>query len=567
MATAAVTSNQSGTPITGIIRTKILSLFDPGAHEDYDAERAQSIVRLVVVPLFCVYMVPIIFGGGYSQTVETVFLIWFFTYLVVATSLLWWIIRQPGEFLWRRMFSMLLDYSAITFALSVGGEELLPIYSMLLWVTVGNGLRFGPRYLLIATGFALVSLALTTYWSFFWKENLYVALTLGLTTLLVPAYIHRLLTRVHKAYHAATEANLAKSRFLAQASHDLRQPIHAISLFTACLHDAGLGREEQQMVENIERSLQSVSSLFRSLLDISTLESGKVVPNMTAISIGRLIEDNARQNSQAAEWAKVDLRTVASSCHVRTDGVLLTTMVQNIVNNALKYAAGRPVLIGCRRSNGRLKIEIHDQGVGISGEHLQRVFEEFYQVRERGGKDVEGVGLGLSIVRRLAPLMDLSVSMRSVPGKGTAVVIDGLEIVPTPKSLPKSASAKPYSVMSGLKVLLVEDSEDVLLATATLLEKWGCIVDARTAPPNELTQCDILITDFDLGEGRTGTDCIAQVRMLTGGPVAAVVMTGHDESRVRAELDDSEIPILAKPVRPAELRSILSAHALLTDNR
>jgi signal transduction histidine kinase/CheY-like chemotaxis protein len=549
------------------IRAQVASLFDTAGGENYDAERAQATVRLVIVLAFNGYMMPIIFGGSYSSAVETTFLTAFIVYMPTAVFLLWWVVRRPGEFLLRRLLSMALDYSAITFAMSVGGEALLPVYSALLWVTVGNGVRFGPRYLVIATGFALISLAVTTYWSAFWQDNFYVVLTLVLTTLLVPAYIHRLLTRVHGAYQAAMEANLAKSRFLAQASHDLRQPIHAISLFTACLRDAGLDREGRQMVENIERSLQSVSSLFRSLLDVSTLDSGKVAPIMEAIPVGKLIEDNVRQNAQAAEWARVTLRFVSSSCYVRADAALLSTMIQNIVNNALKYAAGRPVLIGCRRSRGRLRIEIHDQGGGIREEYLPRVFDEFYRVRERGDKDVEGVGLGLSIVRRLAELMGLSVSIHSGPDKGTTVVIAGLEIMPAPAVSTRSAVARPSSVIAGMRILLVEDDEEVLLATSTLLRKWGCVVHARTTPPVERTDYEILLTDYDLGEGKTGADCIAQVRRLNEHPVSAVIMTGHNEQRVRAELDDKTIPILAKPVRPAELRSILNARALLVHRR
>jgi signal transduction histidine kinase/CheY-like chemotaxis protein len=546
---------------------RIRRFFDRADRKDYDAERAQAVVRFIVVLVFNAYMMPIIFGGSYAPAVEAAFLIAFLVYMPTAALILWWVIRRPGEFLLRRLFSMTLDYSAITFAMSIGGEALLPVYAALLWVTVGNGVRFGPRYLVIATGLALLSLALATYWNIFWRENPYIVLTLVLTTLLVPTYINRLLARMHGAYHAAMEANLAKSRFLAQASHDLRQPIHAISLFTACLRDAGLGGEERQMVENIERSLQSVSSLFRSLLDISTLDSGKVVPSMEAVPIRKLIEDNIRQNSQAAEWSRVTLHAVPSSCYVRVDAALLATMIQNIVNNAMKYADGKAVLIGCRRNHGRLRIEVHDRGRGIAEEYLPRVFEEFYRVRQRGDKDVEGVGLGLSIVRRLALLMGLSVTMHSVPGKGTIVGIAGLEIVPAPAIPPKSAGATSVSAIAGLRILLVEDDEEVLLATATLLRKWGCIVHGLTEPPEESIGCDVLITDFDLGEGRTGTDCIAQVRRLNACPVTAVVMTGHDETRVRDELDDKDIPILAKPVRPAELRSVLTAEALRVGRR
>jgi CheY-like chemotaxis protein/anti-sigma regulatory factor (Ser/Thr protein kinase) len=270
-----------------------------------------------------------------------------------------------------------------------------------------------------------------------------------------------------------------------------------------------------------------------------------------------------QQNSRTAEWAGVNLKVVHCNLYVQTDPTLLTTMIQNIITNAIKYAGNGPVLIGCRRRGGLLAVEIHDRGPGIGREHLDRVFEEFYQVRERGDKDVEGVGLGLPIVRRLSRLLGLNVHIRSRKGYGTAVIIEDLQIIPAPKQI--SGSSRPYvpvSVMEGLRVLLVEDDEDVLVATASLLEKWGCVVQAETTVPECEAHCDVVITDFDLGAKTTGADCIARVRAMNRRKVPAVIMTGHDENRVREELGDQEIPVLAKPVRPTELRSLVIAIAI-----
>lgn len=154
--------------------------------------------------------------------------------------------------------------------------------------------------------------------------------------------------------------------------------------------------------------------------------------------------------------------------------------------------------------------------------------------------------------------MGLSVTIRSRLGKGTAVAIEGLQLMPAPPAPAKPKASTP-SVINGLRVLLVEDDRDVLQATAMLLEKWGCIVQAETAPPQRIAGCDVLITDFDLGEKKTGAECIALVRKLAQQAVPTIVMTGHDETRVRQELGDPSIPILAKPVRPAEMRSVLTA--------
>ncbi|RWX81021.1 hybrid sensor histidine kinase/response regulator [Neorhizobium lilium] len=530
--------------------------------EDYDTEKAQALVRIIIVAAAIIYVVPMtILGAARIELREPVLFIcgYFFPFSLAAY---WWIIKRPGVNRLRRTITITHDLGALTYTIALGGPALLPLFAIILWVTVGNGLRFGPAYLKASTATSLAGIAAITYFNPYWRANPFMVLTFAATTLLVPAYIYVLLGRLRKAYEAAQEASLSKSRFLAQASHDLRQPIHAISLFTACLRDANLQPKELQMVENIDRSLQSVSRLFKSLLDISTLDSGRVTPKYEKIAIAEVIEDVLRQNYETAQLSGVELRVVTCSAIVEVDRALFTTMLQNIVNNAIKYAAGRIILVGCRRRFGRLAVQVYDQGPGIPVEHQTKVFEEFYQVRERGDKDVEGVGLGLPIVRRLGRLLDIEVDMRSVPGKGTCMTLGNLPIVRKQARSEMKTLAGQSTTVSGLRVLLVEDDEAVLAATASLLRKWGCEVQAELAIPEELEECDLLITDFDLGGGITGTDCIRSIRERSGKDVPVVVMSGHDEARVREDLGSADIPILSKPVRPAELRSIIVVKAL-----
>ena len=548
----------------GGLHAKLADLFVTRNDRPNDAERAQATFRLGAATLFTIVMLSVFSSRGDTAFTTTQVVLSFSSYILVSALVLLWIVKRPGENLLRRAISMVSDYIAVGGIMTFGGAVLLPAYAPLLWVTVGYGLHFGSRYLIASTCMALASILVTAYCNPFWRENPYVTITLILTTVLVPAYAYSLLERVYAAFNAAREANVAKSRFLAQASHDLRQPIHAISLFTACLRDTGLDREQKQMVENIDRSLQSVSRLFRSLLDISTLDSGKVTPFFEPVALKDLFEDIVRQNSEAAQWAGVELRMVPTRAYVTIDAALITTILQNVVSNALKYAPGRPVLIGCRRRHGGLAIEVYDRGNGIAAHHLAKVFDEFYQVRERGDRDVDGVGLGLPIVKRLTQLMGLSAFLRSVPGRGTTVVIEGLRIASqTAAAKPKSEGPRP--AIDGLRVLLVEDDEDVLLATATLLRKWGCVVDPQLSIPDEVSACDLIVTDFDLGAQVTGTECIKRVRNRLGHAVPAIVMTGHDENRVRDDLGDPEIAILAKPIRPAELRSIMTTEKLKID--
>src|SRR5690606_13737048 len=195
-----------------------------------------------------------------------------------------------------------------------------------------------------------------------------------------------------------------------------------------------------------------------------------------------------------------------------------------------------------------LSVSVFDRGPGIPEEHQAKVFEEFYQVRERGDRDVEGVGLGLPIVKRLAKLLQLQVRLRSTPGHGTSVTLAGIPIATAPVVAGRPTPRATASV-EGLQIVLVEDDEAVLNATASLLRRWGCEVRAVQSAPARLDSCDLIITDFDLGARMTGADCIAKVRELAGWAVPAVVMSGHDPSRVREDLADDRIPILSKPVR------------------
>ncbi len=528
---------------------------------EHDSEEVkQAVVRVIISGLAVFYIAPTTYSG-LRIAPPTGITILFLFYFPFSCFVWWWMKTCPSDRPWRRTIAIFCDMPALTYSMSIGGATMLPIFALLLWVAVGNGLRFGPRYLVASTVMALVSIAVATVFNAYMRQNPYIVVTLTATAVLVPAYIYVLLDRVHRAYQAAQEANMSKSRFLAQASHDLRQPVHAISLFTACLRDANLRASELQMVDNIDRSLQSVSRLFKSLLDVSTLDSGKVVPGYETIAIAEILDDILQQNSEAAQVNDCKLRVGSCNGIVITDRALLTTMLQNIVNNAIKYAPGRSIVIGCRRQNGTLAVQVYDQGPGISEEHQLRVFEEFYQVRARGDRDVDGVGLGLPIVRRLANLMDMQVRLRSVPGRGTCVTLAGLKVSSKQLSATPPVTRTPRNIgfVTGLRVLLVEDDEAVLRATASLLRKWGCEVQEEINVPAQPGLWDLVITDFDLGEGRTGSDCIVAVRTMVGWSLPAVVMSGHDATRVRDELSDDGIPILSKPVRPAELRSIIMA--------
>lgn len=531
------------------------------ASPQYDVERAQAVVRLVIAPIAIGYTLVMHLRSAIDPTLAGWILL--LESLFLAASLALWndIRRRPGNHPVRRVLTMLSDYTCITLTIAIGGEPMLPVYAILIWVTVGYGLRYGSSYLLLATVLATLSLLIIASISAYWQSQPYLIITLLLTTLMVPAYMHALLKRSRLAAEAEQAANRAKSQFLAQASHDLRQPIHSISLFTACLRDSSLDGEQHRLVENIDKSLNSVARLFRTILDMYSLDSGKVVAHLEPVPLQGLLRQLIQQNTEAARWAGVEIRLHCPNLYVHADQGLLTTMLQNLLTNALKYAPGQPMLIGCRRRGATLSIEFYDKGRGIAEAHLENIFEEFYRVRQARDSDVEGMGLGLTIVRRLGKLMNLQVRIRSVEGKGTLAAIDGLQLASAPAqqaAAPLVKSQAP-SMLNGLRVCLIEDDNNVLLATATLLKKWGCVVDTHTSLPDVAGDIDLVVTDFDLGLEASGADCIAHVRALTARQVPAIIMTGHDVRRVQEAVGDDEIPILSKPVQPAELRSLLVA--------
>ncbi|MCB2252203.1 hybrid sensor histidine kinase/response regulator [Pseudomonas chlororaphis] len=523
-----------------------------------NSELDQANLRIIVASCALVYVGALGFLPGQQVATYLPIVIYISLFLLLSVVLRQAIVRWPGHYPARRVLGMVHDYTGTSFGLVVGGDAALPLYAVMVWVNLGNGMRFGSRYLAIATVLALLALVIVYRLTPAWQAHPFMVLMLLITSTVIPVYAHLLLERTRKASEEAIAANLEKSRFLAQASHDLRQPIHSIGLFTACLRESPLGEEERRLVDNIDRSLLNVSQLFRSILDLYILDNGRVQPSFQSLDLGQFLAEQVRENAEAARWAGVELRLRPCSHWVRVDPALLATMVQNVLSNCFKYAAQRPVLIGVRRRGAGLAIVIYDQGRGIAEEHLPNLFEEFYRVRELRDKDVEGVGLGLSIVKRLGQLMGLDVAIRSRLGHGTAVSLLGLPRVAEQLPVPRD-EARQAGLLTGLKVCLVEDDRNVLLATSALLERWGCVVQAELTARDLVSDCDIIVADYDLGNHATGIECIDQLREQRGWAVPALILTGHEVEKIQAALHDRNIAILSKPVRPAELRASLRA--------
>lgn len=542
--------------------SSVLSLL-PARQNLRHSELAQALLRLLLGLGTAFYIWVGVSTGYLANELGGVLRTYTYLFLVVSLCLFAWILFRPGVFTLRRVAAMALDYGSLTFAMVIGEQYGTPIFALLVWITIGYGVRYGQAYLVVGTSLALLSVAVLAGFSTYWSENIFLIVTMVITVIIVPLYAFSLLNSIRQARDVAIAATKAKSHFLAQASHDLRQPVHAISLFTACLRDSGLNADQGQMVNNIDRSLTSVMRLFRSLLDVSTLDSGKVRPRSEPVFMGGLLAEIVSQNEETARSNGVDLRVVRSSQAFLGDAGLMTTIVQNLVTNAIKYAPGAKVIVGCRRrADGEFAVWVSDNGPGISDQEQSRVFEEFYRSMAHG-QDIEGVGLGLPIVKRMAEIMGYRVVLRSCSGRGTTVSIEGLRhIAASPKPSPKVDSRQVTGLLKGMRILLIEDNADVLLATQTMLERWGCIVQAGQFFPDDVQPCDLIITDYDLNGPLTGAECISRIRQVELRHVPAIIITGHDVARIETHLDDPTIPILSKPLQPAALRQLLMTHRM-----
>ncbi|MBN8441297.1 MAG: response regulator [Thauera sp.] len=363
----------------------------------------------------------------------------------------------------------------------------------------------------------------------------------------------------------AERANVAKSRFLAAASHDLRQPMHALGLFIWELRQQPLDPRLHQLVKHIAASAEAMENLLDSLLDISRLDAGVLNPVKRPFAAHPLLERIAASHRPSAEDRGLRLILRPSPWWVLSDPVLFERIATNLVSNAIRYTPSGCILIACRRRGSHLRIEVRDSGVGIAPDAHDIIFQEFIQLDNAERALDRGLGLGLPIVRRLAELLEHPLSLRSAPGRGSVFAIE-LPLAPEgPETVPSGDERLPGD-LKGVRIALVDDDPLALNGMQSLLESWGCDVFATESHTEILAHLGggqwkpaLVISDFRLRGPLTGIELIHLLHepiYLPGLP--AILMSGDTGAETIASAQQANIPLLHKPVRPARLRALLN---------
>ncbi len=370
--------------------------------------------------------------------------------------------------------------------------------------------------------------------------------------------------QLRRASDAAQQANLGKTRFLAAASHDLLQPLNAARLFLSSLSERELDHNSGELVGRVDTSLRAVEDLLAGLLDISKLDAGGVEPQIEDFAIDELLQALGTEFAAVAEDRDIELRVVASAHFVRSDRRLLRRILQNLLSNALRYTPpGGRVLIGCRGGGDRLKLEVRDTGLGIPEDMREAVFREFHRL-PHGEAQEQGLGLGLAIVERIARMLGHVIELRSDAGQGSTFAVT------VPRGIPTAAveEARPVPAFSdgglaGAVILCIDDNADIRDGMQALLGGWQC--DVRTAAAGQEWRRamrddapDLIVADYHLGDNEHGPDVVTEICGVFERVIPAIIITADPSESLREEAARRGHIVLAKPVKPAALRALMT---------
>jgi len=374
-----------------------------------------------------------------------------------------------------------------------------------------------------------------------------------------------LIHQLHEQKREAEEANRGKSAFLAAASHDLRQPMHALSLYVSALRTHVSGDYERHIADRIQASVDATQIMFNALLDVSRLDAGILVPNLHVFSLQPMWERLAVEYEPAAVEKGLSFRVRPCRGAIYSDPNLLERVLRNYISNAIRYTSSGGILMGAHRRGDALRIAIYDSGAGIPADKFDDIFKEFYQVGNPERDRTKGLGLGLAIVQRIGKLLKHPIAIRSKVGKGSCFSID----VPFADTTGQDASVDALSsgdesILYGTSILAIDDEPDIRDAFGILLRQWGCqpiIADSGSDAMKKLENLnqapDAIVCDYRLRAGETGIVAVRRVQQQHGENIPALLVTGDTAPERLREAAGSGLLLLHKPLKPDQLRQAL----------
>jgi Na+/proline symporter/signal transduction histidine kinase len=363
----------------------------------------------------------------------------------------------------------------------------------------------------------------------------------------------------------ADEANVSKTRFLAAASHDILQPLNAARLYATSLVERDRQSGDGRLAENVDASLEAVEEILTALLDISRLDAGAMKAELTTFRIEDILAQLKLEFAPIASEKGLELTFVPCTLTVRSDRRLLRRLLQNLVSNAIKYTPRGRVLVGCRRLRGRLRLEVWDTGLGIPPSKQKVVFHEFQRL-DQGAREARGLGLGLSIVERIARVLDHPIRLDSRVGRGSVFAVELPVAAPLPAVTPQAEDApRPAAALAGTTVLCIDNEPAILDGMRTLLTGWGCTVltaanvqEAQRALRSSKATPDVIIADYHLDNDEDGIEAITTLRWKLGPDTPAILLTADRSLAVRDSAAEKGIHVLNKPLKPAALRALIA---------
>jgi len=363
-----------------------------------------------------------------------------------------------------------------------------------------------------------------------------------------------------QAKELADRANETKTRFLAAASHDLRQPLSSALLFLESIDESAVTGLNRDYLHKSRVALASLNNLLGTLLDVARLDSGDIEPQYADFPIAALLDRIRPEFEGVARSAGIGLKFVPTSAWVRSDLHLLETVLRNLISNAIRYTPSGRVLVGCRRRRHGLLISVHDTGIGIESKHLEAVFTAYYQVATDSRARTAGIGLGLSIVERVTQLLSLSREVRSTPGRGSMFAVQ----VPYGRSTKRGRAAGATRRGRMLVIAVIDDDAGLRQALAATLSKWGHRPIAAVTATDAVVQCigadltpDLVISDLHLAGGVKGDAAIEEVRREFDRVPPAVIMTSDPDASLHEAIRARGFVLAPKPLNLVKLRAII----------